>query len=75
MITDIRLQDFISHRDTHLEFGKGITVFVGHNGSGKSSVIDAITFSLFGKHSRQSGKNLVRRGATEGLVQMRFAMN
>ncbi|MGI0023701.1 MAG: AAA family ATPase [Nitrososphaera sp.] len=75
LITDIRLQDFISHRDTHLEFGKGITVFVGHNGSGKSSVIDAITFSLFGKHSRQSGKNLVRRGATEGSVQMRFAMN
>jgi len=75
MITDIRLQDFISHRDTHLQLGKGVTIFVGHNGSGKSSVIDAITFSLFGKHSRKSGKNLVRRGAAQGSAQIHFSLN
>jgi exonuclease SbcC len=75
MIEDIWLQDFISHRDTRLEFGKGITIFVGHNGSGKSSIIDAITFALFGKHTRRSGKNLVRRGANQAMVQLRFSMN
>ncbi len=75
MITDIRLQDFISHRDTHLQLGKGVTIFVGHNGSGKSSVIDAITFSLFGKHSRKSSKNLVRRGAAQGSAQIQFSLN
>ncbi|MGI0025424.1 MAG: AAA family ATPase, partial [Nitrososphaera sp.] len=37
MIKDLHLLDFIAHKDTRLEFGKGITVFVGHNGSGKSS--------------------------------------
>jgi exonuclease SbcC len=75
MIKEIRLQDFIAHKDTRLEFGKGITIFVGHNGSGKSSVIDAITFALFGEHTRKSGKNLVRRGAGQCTVQMRFAIN
>jgi exonuclease SbcC len=75
MIKDIRLQDFIAHKDTRLEFGKGITIFVGHNGSGKSSVIDAITFALFGEHTRKSAKNLVRRGAGQCTVQMRFAIN
>ncbi len=75
MIKDIRLQDFIAHKDTRLEFGKGITIFVGHNGSGKSSVIDAITFALFGEHTRKSGKNLVRRGAGQCTVQMRFEIN
>lgn len=75
VIKDLHIQDFIAHRDTKLEFGRGITVFVGHNGSGKSSVIDAITFALFGEHTRKSSKNLVRRGARQGVVEMHFSMN
>ena len=75
MIMDIQLKDFIAHKDTKLEFGKGITIFVGHNGSGKSSIIDAVTFALFGKHTRKSNKNLVRRGANSAMVQVRFALN
>jgi exonuclease SbcC len=75
MIKDLHIQDFIAHKDTRIEFGKGITIFVGHNGSGKSSVIDAITYALFGEHTRRSSKNLVRRGARQGSVQMRFSMN
>lgn len=76
MIKDLELKDFISHRDTRLEFGRGITIFVGHNGAGKSSVIDAVTFSLFGEHTRKSNKNLVRRGGTgHAMVRMRFTLN
>jgi len=75
MITDIQLKDFIAHKDTKIEFGKGITIFVGHNGSGKSSIIDAVTFAFFGKHTRKSNKNLVRRGANSAMVQVRFALN
>ena len=75
MIKDILLKDFIAHRNTKLEFCKGITIFVGHNGSGKSSIIDAITFALFGKHTRKSNKNLIRRGANSAMVQMHFTLN
>lgn len=77
MIKDLELKDFISHRDTRLEFGRGITVFVGHNGAGKSSVIDAITFALFAEHTRRHNKNLVRRGSsgTGSMVRMRFTTN
>ncbi len=75
MIKEVQLKDFIAHRDTKLEFGNGIVVFVGHNGSGKSSIIDAVTFAFFGKHTRKSNKNLVRRGANSAMVQIRFALN
>lgn len=76
MIKDIQLKDFIAHKDTKLEFCKGITIFVGHNGSGKSSIIDAITFALFGKHTRKSNKNLVRRGgANSAMVRVNFMLN
>ena len=74
MIKDIQLKNFIAHKDTKIEFCKGITIFLGHNGSGKSSIIDAVTFSLFGKHTRKSNKNLVRRGANHAIAQMRFAV-
>src|SRR3954469_17540281 len=75
MIKDINLHNFISHRDTSLSLDKGITIFVGHNGSGKSSIIDAVTFALFGKHTRKSNKNLVRRGANSAMVQVNFTLN
>src|ERR687894_156193 len=75
MIKDIQLKNFIAHKDTKIEFCKGITIFLGHNGSGKSSIIDAVTFSLFGKHTRKSNKNLVRRGANHAMAEMRFDLN
>ena len=76
MIKDMQLKDFIAHKDSKLEFGKGITIFVGHNGSGKSSIIDAVTFALFAEHMRgKSNKNLVRRGANSAMVQMHFTLN
>src|SRR5919106_1655371 len=75
MIKDIQLKNFIAHKDTNIEFCKGITIFLGHNGSGKSSIIDAVTFSLFGKHTRKSNKNLVRRGANHAMAEMHFDLN
>src|SRR5919107_1447413 len=75
MIKDIKLHNFISHRDTSLSLGKGITIFVGHNGSGKSSIIDAITFALFGEHTRKSNKNLILRGASSSFVRLIFFVN
>ena len=75
MIKDIKLHNFISHRDTSLLLEKGITIFVGHNGSGKSSIIDAITFALFGEHTRKSNKNLILRGASSSYVRLIFYVN
>ena len=75
MITSIELGDFLSHSDTKLNLENGVTVFVGQNGAGKSSIIDAITFALFGKHTRKSSKGLVKRGATQGYAKVEFIIN
>ncbi len=72
MIKTIELGNFISHSETKLGFEDGVTVFVGHNGAGKSSIIDAITFALFGEHTRKSNKSLIRRGTAQAYVKVRF---
>ncbi|MFQ5440192.1 MAG: AAA family ATPase [Nitrosopumilaceae archaeon] len=75
MITSIELGDFLSHSETKLDFENGVTVFVGHNGAGKSSIIDALTFALFGQHTRKSNKGLIKRGATQGFSKISFTIN
>ncbi len=75
MITSIELGDFLSHSKTNLDFENGVTVFVGDNGAGKSSIIDALTFALFGQHTRKSNKGLIKRGATQGFSKVDFTIN
>jgi len=74
MIKAVELENFISHKITRIAFDRGITIFIGNNGSGKSSVIDAITFALYGQHTRKANKNLVRRGSESASVNVRLSV-
>lgn len=75
MIKSVELGNFLSHPDTKIEFDNGVTVFVGENGAGKSSIIDAITFALFGSHTRKSNKGLIKRGENQGFCKVAFSVN
>ena len=47
-IVSIHLKNIKSHRDTELSFAPGINVLSGANGSGKSTIFQAIGYALFG---------------------------
>jgi DNA repair protein SbcC/Rad50 len=74
MLQSVELVNFLSHGSTKLEFDRGVTVFVGPNGAGKSSVIDGITFALFGEHARSSTKGLLRRGSSHAYAKVEFSV-
>lgn len=74
MLRSVELANFLSHTNTRLEFDNGVTVFVGPNGAGKSSIIDAITFALFGEHIRKSTKGLLRRGSSQAYAKVEFSI-
>jgi DNA repair protein SbcC/Rad50 len=74
MLQSVELENFLSHVRTKLEFEKGVTVFVGPNGAGKSSIIDAITFALFGEHIRKSTKGLLRKGSNQAYTKVEFTI-
>ncbi|MEW6748988.1 MAG: SMC family ATPase [Candidatus Micrarchaeota archaeon] len=48
MIRSIRLVNWRSHQDSRLEFSKGTNLLVGIMGAGKSSILEGISFALYG---------------------------
>jgi len=48
LIKSIELQNWKTHLNSRFDFSKGTNVLVGAMGSGKTSVMDAICFALFG---------------------------
>jgi len=68
-IVRLRLKDFLSHQDTVVTFPGDINVIIGHNGAGKSSLIDGITFALF-KKGRGNREDMIRQGASSAEVDL-----
>ncbi len=48
MITQIDLENWKTHGSSKISFSRGTNILIGQMGSGKSSVLDAISFALFG---------------------------
>ena len=57
IIKEIKLDSFRSYEFLEIPINKGITLFYGDNGSGKSSIIESIYFSLTGKSFRSNDTN------------------
>ena len=79
----LTLKNFMSYGDepTTLNFeGMHVVCLSGDNGNGKSALLDAMTWALWGK-TRASGvaavteKSLIRLGATEMEVVFEFQLN
>ena len=75
MITSVEIFNFLSHKKNEIPFDNGVTVFIGENGAGKSSVIDAITFSLFGKTTRGTQETLFKDGESQAYTKTKFHIN
>ena len=57
IIKEIKLDCFRSYEFLETPINKGITLFYGDNGSGKSSIIESVYFALTGKSFRTNDTN------------------
>ena len=48
VIKTLKLMNFGKFNDYQIEFGKNINFIIGENGSGKTTIVDAVYFVLFG---------------------------
>ena len=73
----ISAENLFCYADLDLRLTEGITVIAGPNGSGKTSLLDAIFFALYGSSARtEIGRNLegiLRQGAEEAQVSLQFS--
>ncbi len=59
MITDLRMQQFRSYKDASFEFGGGVNIIVGPNGSGKTNMLEALLVLARGKSYRTKDTDLI----------------
>ena len=66
--------NFMCHRNLSIALGPRINFVIGHNGSGKSAILTALTVALGGRASvtsrGSSVKSFVRQGATAAEVRV-----
>ncbi|MDR2524041.1 MAG: DNA replication and repair protein RecF [Candidatus Nomurabacteria bacterium] len=63
LIKSLRVQNFRRHQDFSLDLDNKNTIITGENGSGKTSLIEAIYIALAGKSWRSNFSEITRRGA------------
>lgn len=61
MITYLRVQNFRRHKDMSVNFQAGATIITGPNGSGKTSLLEAIYVAIQGKSWRSPLSEITRR--------------
>jgi exonuclease SbcC len=74
ILKSLRLENIRSYAEQTVDFPMGITLFEGDIGSGKSTILMAIEFALFGLGSEKGGA-LLKAGAKKGLVTLSFEVD
>jgi len=66
----ITLKNFLSHADSVISFAEKQRMLIdGASGAGKSSIIDAVTFCLYGK-GRVDNRSLIKKGSKAASVEI-----
>ncbi|RLG51651.1 MAG: hypothetical protein DRO00_06895 [Thermoproteota archaeon] len=74
IIKSLELENIRSYEKARIDFPLGTMLFEGDVGSGKSTILLAIEFALFGL-GNQKGASLLRVGAKEGSVTLKFEVD
>ncbi|MBN2367688.1 SMC family ATPase [Candidatus Woesearchaeota archaeon] len=73
ILRSIKLENIRSYLHEKIEFSEGSVLLSGDIGSGKSTILYAIEFALFGiMRAELSGSSLLRHGKNNGSVELKF---
>ncbi|WP_152188968.1 DNA replication/repair protein RecF [Georgenia satyanarayanai] len=69
-VSNLSLHDFRSYTELVLALDPGVTAFVGHNGQGKTNIVEAVAYlGTFSSHRVASDAALVRHGTGGAVVR------
>ena len=61
LLSRLTISNFRQYQHLELSFKDGITGIVGRNGSGKSTILEAVLWCLFGNRAARTGKEGIKR--------------
>ena len=59
-LNSLRLENFRQHASTFIEFDRGLTGIIGPNGSGKTTILEAIAWALYGNPAARGSRESIR---------------
>ena len=70
ILCKLKLENFKKYQSYSLEFKEGLVGIIGKNGSGKSTIFEAILFALYGQLKNKGYKDIVRNSnaSTKDIV-------
>ncbi|MDF1596174.1 MAG: AAA family ATPase [Acidimicrobiia bacterium] len=75
MIRHVRLRNWRSYDSLDVDFAPGTTFVVAPNGVGKTSLVHALAWALFGEHARSiSPKDCIRAGTEQATVEISMTL-
>jgi len=76
MLENLRVNNFRSHEKTEINLHSGLNVFLGEVGAGKTSILEALSFALFGKISSSiTQTELIKRGSKQAKAILIFKVD
>lgn len=71
----LTLKNFKSYENSEIDFKKGISIIMGDNGAGKSTILEAISFALFKQHTSKKIEELINNNHDNMVVELEFISN
>jgi DNA repair protein RecN (Recombination protein N) len=71
MLTELRIENFAIIQELHLNFEKGLVIFTGETGAGKSIIMDALEAVLGGRAETTA----IRTGAERAQIEATFRLD
>src|SRR5437762_1089123 len=70
----LRLVNFRQHADTEIVFGDGVTGIIGPNGSGKTSLLEAIAWAIYGNPAARGDNDSIRDQCAKARAPVRVEL-
>jgi len=75
LLKKLKIKNIRSYKEAEIDFPEGSTLLMGDIGSGKTSILLAIEFALFGLQPNQRGNSLLRSNEDEASVSLELEID
>jgi len=74
ILKSLRLKNFRKFQDSYIEFPDGVTGVVGLNGAGKSTIFEAVAWTLYGPVAARTSADQIKRDGSEHFDPCRIEL-